>query len=116
MQLQGKIKSIGTVQHVSDKFKKQELVIITEESTPYPQTILVELQQDKCELISNYKEGDNIKIEANLKGRQWTNNEGQVKTFNTISVWRIESVASVPTPTPLTVNNKADNDNDDLPF
>jgi single-stranded DNA-binding protein len=112
MNLKGTIKTIGIVQHVSDKFKKQEMVLITDESTPYPQTILVEFQQDKCELLANYKEGDKVSVDTNLKGRQWTNNEGVVKTFNTISVWRIESLGEATTPTPTFTSNT----NDDLPF
>lgn len=94
MNLKGTIKSIGDVHHVSDRFKKQEMVLNTEINTPYPQTILVEFQQDKCELLSNYKEGDEVSIEANLKGRQWTDSNGVVKTFNTISAWRIELISS----------------------
>jgi single-strand DNA-binding protein len=87
----GTIKSIGDTIQVSEKFKKREFVIETEEN--YPQFILFELNQDRCDIIDAYQIGQKVTVEYNLKGRQWTNNQGEVKTFNTLQVWKIQPLA-----------------------
>jgi len=30
-----------------------------------------------------------VRVSFNLKGREWTNKEGEVKTFNTLQAWAI---------------------------
>jgi hypothetical protein len=92
MQVTGEIKTINLTENVSEKFKKREFVLITDKSTQYPQTILFELQQDKCDIIDAYSVGQEVSVDYNLKGRQWTNTQGEVKTFNTLSVWKIQPV------------------------
>jgi hypothetical protein len=89
MQLTGKIKVIKPIQQVSDKFKKQELVLTTDGQ--YPDDILVEFQQDKCTILDKYKIGQAVTISINIKGREWINPQGEAKYFNTIVGWRIEN-------------------------
>ncbi len=90
MNLQGQIKQIGeTKEFGSNGFKKRELVLITEQDTDYPQTILVEFHQANCERLDKYQEGENITVDINLRGREWTNPQGEVKVFNSIVGWRI---------------------------
>ena len=89
MEIQGSIKVIGDVQEISATFKKRELVVTTEEQ--YPQTISVEFVQDKTDLLNNYKVGQNVKVNINLRGRQWENPQTkEIKYFNSIQGWRIE--------------------------
>lgn len=90
MEILGKIKHIGPIQQVSDSFKKRELVVTTPEQ--YPQHILVEFTQDKCDLLDQYELGWNVKVHINLKGREWTSPTGEVKYFNSIQGWRIENM------------------------
>lgn len=88
MQVNGKIKVINPTQEVSASFKKRELVITTDEQ--YPQDILIEFNQGKCEDLNSYKVGDNVSVSINLRGRCWTNPQGEDKYFNSIQGWRIE--------------------------
>lgn len=90
-EVQGIIKVINETQRVSDKFQKREFVITTELSSPYPQHILLQLTQDKCELIQNMQIGDEVKCQINIRGREWNGPEG-VKYFNTIEAWRVELI------------------------
>jgi translation initiation factor IF-3 len=92
MEVNGKIKVIGNTQEVSASFKKRELVVTTDEQ--YPQHILIEFAQDKCDLLNSYKVGQEVKVSINLRGREWTNPQGEVKYFNQIQGWRIEKVES----------------------
>lgn len=92
MEVVGKIKLINPEQQVSSVFKKRELVVTTEEQ--YPQHILIEFSQDKCDLLNNYRYGELIKVSINLRGREWTNPQGETKYFNSIQGWRIEKLAT----------------------
>lgn len=90
MEVQGKIERLEAEQVISDKFKKREFVVTTDEQ--YPQSIALEFVNDKCNLLNSYALGDDVKVFINLRGRNWTNPEGIVKTFNTLQAWRIEIV------------------------
>ncbi|NND87866.1 MAG: DUF3127 domain-containing protein, partial [Flavobacteriaceae bacterium] len=91
MELQGKIKKIDeTKTYGNNGFRKREMVITTEEQ--YPQHILIEFVQDKTDLLNSYSVGQNVKVSINIRGREWTNPQGEVKYFNSITGWRIENV------------------------
>ncbi len=53
MEVLGKVKVVGAEQQVSASFKKRVLVVTTEEQ--YPQFISITFVQDKCDLLSSYK-------------------------------------------------------------
>ncbi len=124
MEVQGKIKVLGDIKTYGDNgFRKRELVVITEEQ--YPQHLLIEFIQDRCELLDSFNVGDNVKISINLRGREWENPEGEIKYFNSIHGWRIEKNESVEKDTIPSPDEspgfevKSDEDNeveDDLPF
>lgn len=112
MELKGTIKQINETQEISSSFKKRELVITTNED--YPQDILVQFIQDKCDILSNYKNGDNVSVGINLRGKEWTNPQGEVKHFNTIQGWKI---SKDELPVKLTnPKEPSNNDGNDLPF
>ncbi|MGG7033946.1 MAG: DUF3127 domain-containing protein [Flavobacterium sp.] len=92
MEVVGRIKVINGVQQVSASFKKREVVITTEEQ--YPQHIMIEFTQDKCDLLNNYNPGEQVKVSINLRGREWVNPQGETKYFNSIQGWRIERMAT----------------------
>ncbi|UWX54719.1 DUF3127 domain-containing protein [Maribacter litopenaei] len=124
MELEGKIKLIGDTKTFGNNgFRKREVVVTTDEQ--YPQHIMVEFVQDKCDLLNNYNVGQDVKISINLRGREWTNPQGETKYFNSIQGWRIESLApsqpdGMPPIPPMEafepVDNLNEEDHDDLPF
>lgn len=89
MQITGTLKVKKEEQVVNDRFKKREFVI-TDNSSQYPQHILFQLTQDKCSLLEGIREGDVLTVHFNLRGREWTSPQGEVKYFNTLEAWRIE--------------------------
>lgn len=88
MEVTGKIRVINAEHVVSASFKKRELVVTTE--SQYPQHIIIDFTQDKCDLLNGYNVGEDVKVSINLGGRIWVNPQGEEKYFNSISGWRIE--------------------------
>ena len=118
MKVTGKIHFVGQVKQVSDKFKSKDVVILTDEK--YPQYISIQFTQDKTELVSQTNIGEQVEVSINLRGREWKSPTGEIKYFNTIEGWQINSaeranemaserLAEVPQ-APLRI------DDDDLPF
>lgn len=108
----------------SNGFRKREVVVTTEEQ--YPQHIMVEFVQDKCDLLNNYRPNQLVKISINLRGREWVNPQGETKYFNSIQGWKIENMeepqqgSNVPPVAPMEafepVEDYNDDEQDDLPF
>jgi hypothetical protein len=44
-------------------------------------TFLIEFGQDKCNILDNYKVGQEVEVSINLRGREWTNPQGRNKVF-----------------------------------
>lgn len=121
MQVNGKIKVINPTQEVTSTYKKRELVVTTNEQ--YPQHILIEFGQDKCNILDNYKVGQEVEVSINLRGREWTNPQGETKYFNSVQGWKINAVASneepvaqVPQSQPQQATQIQESPADDLPF
>ena len=125
MEVQGRIKTIGETQTFGNNgFRKREIVITTEEQ--YPQHIMVEFVQDNTDLLNTYQVGQQVKVNINLRGREWVNPQGETKYFNSIQGWRIEAIQSetstenMPPIPPADAFEPAtdlnEDDHDDLPF
>jgi hypothetical protein len=124
MEVTGKIKMIDATKEVgSSGFKKRDVVVTTDEQ--YPQHILVQFVQDKCDLLNGFAVGEAVKIDINLRGREWVNPQGETVYFNTIQGWRIGKLqAEAPQQAPPMPAAQAfepapsftEEEHDDLPF
>jgi hypothetical protein len=92
MEVRGMIKRISNLQKVSDKFSKQEFVLTIDMSTNYPQDVLFQCVQDKCSMLDSLQSGDEVRVMYNLKGKEYTDKEGNLKVFNSLDCWKIEKV------------------------
>lgn len=133
MEVIGTLKAKFDTQKVSDRFQKREFVLTTEANTPYPQHVSFQVTQDKCSMLDQFKDGEEIKVQFNLRGREWNGPQG-IKYFNTLEAWRIERVQGSNTASQAAQNTGSQssgasmnsssapvftsnpNDNDDLPF
>ena len=87
---------------------------------------MIEFVQDKTDLLNTYQVGQQVKVSINLRGREWTNPQGEVKYFNSIQGWRIEALQqeaatdNMPPVPPMDAFEPAGelnkDDHDDLPF
>ena len=125
MEVTGRVKMVEQTKEVgSSGFRKRDIVVTTDEQ--YPQHISVQFVQDKCDLLDAYKVGDNVKVDINLRGREWTNPQGETVYFNTIQGWRIAKLQAEapaqgvpPIPSAQAFEPAAtfkEEDHDDLPF
>ena len=124
MEVSGKIKWLDeTKTYGNNGFRKREVVVTTEEQ--FPQHILVEFIQDKCDLLNAFQMGQNVKIGINLRGREGINPQGETKYFNSVQGWRIEALEASsnsemppmpPPPAFESADDASDGPDDDLPF
>jgi hypothetical protein len=128
--LTGTVKVLNNTVQVSEKFSKREFVV-TDTSSMYPQDILFQATQDKCSLLDAVQVNEQVEVSFNLRGREWTNPQGEVKYFNSLEAWRIEKVGQnapqgMPQGGPSAMNLdpiaspsaavNTDSEDDDLPF
>ena len=124
MEVSGRIKVINEEIQVSATFRKRELVVSTDEQ--YPQHIIINFVQDKCDILSAYKLGEQVKVGINIRGREWISPAGETKYFNDIQGWKIDrsaDTAPAPTATPIPAApvfapapDFKEAEHDDLPF
>ena len=105
MQLKGTILKIKDVQVISEKFKKQE-VILKQADTEYDADVPIEFMQDKgIELVKGLKVGQNYNISINISGREWKD-----RHFVSLKAWKVEKLEGFD---PVESTSSAD---DSLPF
>lgn len=121
LSIEAKIKKIFETVQITDKFQKREF--IAETGDQYPQLIKFELTQDKTDLLNDIKRQVNAKIFFNLRGREYQNNEGEKRYFNSLNVWKIEILDEETEQNQQQINAKVKatpepviNNTDDLPF
>lgn len=88
----GTIHHIGETVNVSDKFTKREIVLVLADNPKYPQHVSFEVTKDKCGQLDDYQVGETVKVEFDLRGREWRSPKGETKYFNTLSIWKIARV------------------------
>lgn len=125
--LQGTIKVLNDTVQVSEKFSKREFVV-TESSSMYPQDILFQSVQDKCAMLDGFNVNDSVEVSFNVRGREWTSPQGEVKYFVSLDAWRIEKVGQgmpqggpsamdLSAPSPMeSAGSTSEESDDDLPF
>jgi hypothetical protein len=85
-----RIKLIHPTQQVTEKFSKREFVVTDGMESDYPQHIILQATRDKCSLLDQFKVNDMVDVAINIRGREWTSPQGEIKYFNSIEAWRIE--------------------------
>jgi hypothetical protein len=125
----GTIKVMNPTVQVSEKFSKREFVL-TENTSQYPQDVLFQAVQDRCALLDTINVGEQVEVSFNLRGREWTSPQGEVKYFNSLDAWRIEKVGqgmpaggpsnmdlnAIPSANPVDALLATNDETDDLPF
>jgi len=117
-EVEGKLIKKFDIESKTSSFQAREFVIEVPDGN-YPQFVKFQLVQDRCALIDNMNEGEQIKVHFDLRGREW-----QGKYFTNLNAWKVEKVG---TNAPATAATPANNGSfpsaadepaadDDLPF
>ena len=116
----GKLHKKFDTENKTQTFQAREFVIEVN-SGNYPQLVKFQLVQDRCALIDDYNEGEEIKVHFDLRGREWNG-----KYFTNLNAWRVEKPETSPTSSappaqegndfPSAKDEPSESMDDDLPF
>ncbi len=127
--VEGKLVKKYDTESKTATFSAREFVLEVPDGN-YPQFVKLQLVQDRCSLIDAFNEGDMMKVDFDLRGREW-----QGKYFTSLNAWKVgkadgaapstgatsaappqsATVQTAATPMP-TIDNEPTASADDLPF
>ena len=119
LQTTGRIHKIFETEQKTERFRLREFVVEIDDNPQYPQFVKFQMTGDRCETLDGFQEGDTVRAEFSLRGREWTNREGKVIYFNSLDVWTLEKTgagASASGPEPGFDQAPPPSDADDIPF
>mgnify|MGYP000044555563 FL=1 len=102
-QITGRLVYIGQPQEIPSKsggnpFVKREFILdatthdpYTGERSQYENILPLEVSGDKCAELDQFRTGDVITVSFALQGREWTNQDGQVKRMVSIRCYKLEA-------------------------
>ena len=102
-QITGRLVYIGQPQEIPSKnggnpFVKREFLLdatthdpYTGERSQYENILPLEVSGDKCAELDQFRTGDVITVSFTLQGREWTNQDGQVKRMVSIRCYKLEA-------------------------
>lgn len=119
--IKGKLFKVYPTENKSGSFQTREFVITVDDRN-YQQYVKFQLTQDRCGVIDPFKEGTEVEVHFDLRGREW-----QGKYFTNLNAWRVTGAAASAPVYDLqesgfpAANNQAEEtlqaeDFDDLPF
>lgn len=83
MNVKGKIKSVGNTEQKSAKFAVRTFVLELEGK--YPELVEFQLVNNNTFIIDPFKEGQEVDVYFNLKGREYNG-----RVYNSLQAWKIE--------------------------
>ena len=104
----GIVKLIQPEQVISEKFRKKDFVITTEDK--YPQDVMFTLTQNNTDLVDTIKVGEKVEVSFNLRGREW-----ESRYFVTLEAWSVAVQTSKAQPKAEVLSDIEQVD-DSLPF
>lgn len=90
----GRIHKVFEAKQITERFRKREFVIALADNSRYPQLVMFQLTGDRCESLDGFEEGDEVKVEFSLRGREWESPQQEMRYFNSLEVWAIERVGA----------------------
>ena len=94
LEVVGKLYKKFATESKSPTFSTREFVLEIAEGN-YPQLAKFQMTQDRCQILDNYNEGEEIKVHFDIRGREW-----QGKYLTNLNCWRLEK-ANGEAPAPV---------------
>lgn len=86
MTAQGRLHAVLDTKQITERFQKREFVLEMTDNPQYPQHVAFELTGDRVGEIEQFRIGDTLEVDFNLRGREWTSRQGEVRYFNSLDV------------------------------
>ncbi len=90
----GTIKLISDTQTFPSGFSKREFVVTTKHDK-YPQDLKFEVVKDKCSLLDNFADGQEVQVNFDIRG-----NEYNGKYYVNLSCWKLQPADGGASPAP----------------
>lgn len=87
-EVEGKLHKMFPTEQRSQSFQTREFVLEIPDGN-YPQLIKFQAVQERCGILDAFKEGDNIKVSFDLRGREWNG-----KYLTNLNAWRVDRAGS----------------------
>lgn len=90
----GRIIKRGPVEEFGAKKFRKAILVVEEADQKFPQPIPFEVTREALKKYSDLRDGDEVEISFNLRGREWNG-----KYYSSLEAWRIQrpgAVADVP--------------------
>ena len=86
-EVEGKLHRVFPTEQKSASFSTREFVLEVPDGN-YPQLIKFQAVQDRCNILDNFKEGDQVRVSFDLRGREWNG-----KYLTNLNAWRMEAAS-----------------------
>jgi hypothetical protein len=118
LKVNGVIQKVGEIKEFGSKGFKSLKWVLKIPDGEYPQSVEFESTQKNAENFAKFnKVGDSVEVKFNLRGKEWTNKQGELVYFNSLNAWMVTKDASANKAEPigaLAASRPAESD--DLPF
>lgn len=81
----GTIKKIKELETFASDFRKQQIVVTTDEQ--YPQDLPIDFIKDKIAKLDNINLGDKVEVKVNLRGSEY-----QDKYYSSLNGWYLKLI------------------------
>ena len=95
----GIVREIFSPEQKSANFTVQEF-ILDDMDEKYPQLIKFQCYGKALEYLQHNIVGMKVNVHFNIKGRKWTSPDGTVIYFNTVQMWKMETIQGKQEPPP----------------
>ena len=103
-----------TKEYGSSGFKKRELVLEIDDGK-YQQLVPFEVTGDKVSMLDEYESGQTVRVDFNLRGREWKKDGQDVRYFGSLNAWRVEDIGG-STNVPAGEDIDGSVNGDEIPF
>lgn len=114
LEVKGKVIEVGTPQQVTEKLKKRTVTVEHGDNPQYLEQNQFEAINDRCALLDELREGDEVNVHFNLRGRSYVGKDGKKGHFNSLAIWKVDVLKTTAQKTYTPPVD--DDDPDGLPF
>lgn len=112
----GKIHAVFEAEQKTERFRVREFVVELADNPSYPQYVLFQLTNDRCEALDGFEKGDEVRVDFSLRGREWTSPQNEIRYFTSLNVWTLEKLGGARDVGPPSLDAVPPPGDGDVPF